>query len=134
MAVEILAGYGMFRLLTTIRFPLAIATFLAVVIGLGCGTLASYGVIAVSAPTINMSLSAEGRSAEQSAHLHEATGHKHEDDSVERASHGGHLNLRRLAIIMFGFGAIGWVLEGILSAVILVGLRRIFPEIIAARE
>lgn len=128
VAVEIIAGYGVFRALLRIRTPLALAAFLAVVIGLGCGTVASYGVIAVSAPAITQSLTSEHTG------LHEETGHEHEHDVLERATTDDRINLKRLAALMFGFGSIGWVLEGILSAAILVSLNRVYPELITRKE
>ncbi|MHB9131406.1 MAG: energy-coupling factor ABC transporter permease [Armatimonadota bacterium] len=128
VAVEMLAGYGAFRLLQRIRLPLALAGFLAVVIGLGLGAAASYGVIVAGAPAINQTL-------QEPEHEHaEEAGHAHDDEALEQAAEGGQLNLKRLAALMFGVGAIGWVLEGLLSMAILTALNRVYPDLVIRKE
>ena len=122
-AVEILAGYGVFRLLMRLRTPLVLASFLAVVIGLGLGTTTSFGIIALGRPAINQSLQAP---------VHTETEHEHE--TIETAANGGQIDLGRLAALMFGVGAIGWVLEGILSTAILVALNRVYPNLVVREE
>ena len=121
MAVEMLAGYGIFRLLLRLRAPLMLAAFLAVVIGLGLGTTASFGIIALGRPAINQSLRVQA-----STHT--------EHEVIDTASTGGNLDLGRLALLMFGVGAIGWVLEGILSTAILVALNRVYPNLVIREE
>lgn len=128
MAVELLVGYGVFRGLLRLRTPLALAAFLAVVIGLGCGTSASYGLVYVGAPAINQTLAQAAHERHVKVkHLDEAGGHHEEHETLEQAATGGRLNLTRLALLMFGLGAIGWLLEGLLSAVVLRALNRIYP-------
>ncbi len=122
IAIEMLSGYAVFHLLRRVRVPLAVAGFLAVIIGLGLGTGASYGIIVAGAPTINASLRAP------------ETTHEHEPGPLTDAAQGGHLDLHRLAILMFGFGAIGWILEGIISAAILVALNRVYPDLVIRAE
>lgn len=122
IAVEMLAGYGIFRLLMRVKTPLALAAGLAVFIGLGAGTAASYGIIALAAPAIDQSWQTV-----QQAH--------EKPEVVEQARAGGrHLDLRRLAVIMFGAGMIGWVLEAMLSSAILVMLNRVYPGLVIRRE
>jgi cobalt/nickel transport system permease protein len=120
VAIEMLAGMAVFHGLRRLRVPLAVAGFLAVVIGLGLGTGASFGIIVAGAPAINASLRAP-----QAAHEHEEA-----DSLLEEASHDGQLDLHRLAWLMFGLGSIGWILEGILSAAILTALNRVYPGLV----
>lgn len=135
MAIEMLVGYGVFRGLLRLRAPLALAAFLAVVIGLGCGTTASYGVIYAGAPAINQTLARSTHDEHATVgHREAAGGHHHEHETLEQAATGGRLNLTRLAVLMFGLGAIGWVLEGLLSAVVLGTLNRIYPDLLVARR
>lgn len=128
--VEMLAGYAVFRGLTRLRLPLVLAGFLAVVSGLGCGTAASYGIVAAAAPSINANI--------QRLEAHEAHGqaeaHADEHDVIARAAEGGRVNLTRLAYLMFGLGALGWLLEGLLSATLLAALRRLLPDLLTGER
>ena len=135
LMVEILAGYGLFLLLRRLRLPLFGAGMLAVVVGLMLGTAASYGILTLGAPSINRTMQMEH------AHEHgEEHGDEHGDEdghapsAVERASAGGRLNLGRLAVLMFGVGAVGWVLEGVLGGAVLAMLDRMFPAMLPGRR
>lgn len=122
IAVEMIVGYGMFHQLRRVRLPLALSSFLAVVVGLALSSATSLGIVAAGVPAINQSLQAPA-----GPHAEEQARHEHEPEPIEQAAAGGRLNLARLAVIMFGIGAIGWMLEGIFSAAILVALNRIYP-------
>lgn len=125
LAVEMLAGYGLFHLFRRFRLSVKIAGFLAVFLGLAISTGVSYTVTAASAPWINRTL----QTAEQT-HVGEA----HEEAPVEQASKGGHLDLRRLAYIVFGLGFIGWIIEALISTGILSVLYRSYPELVEKKN
>lgn len=149
LAVEMLVGYGMFLALTRARAPLAVAAFLAVVIGLAAGTAASFGVIVAGAPAMTQVAHADEHADHEHNDAHDADaehavahdehghedehghghGHGHAHGPLAEATEGGQLNLGRLAALMFGLGSIGWVVEGILSAAIVVVLSRVFPHL-----
>lgn len=122
VAVEMLVGAGVFRALLRLRARLSAAAGLAVVLGLASGTAASFGVIVVAAPAIDRTLAIGSRQTEEA----------HEPVTV--AMQGGRLNLPRLAAFMFGLGAIGWVLEAVLSIAILTSLNRVYPQLVSRRE
>ena len=135
IAVEMLAGYGIFRGLQRLRLSLPVAGFLAVVLGLALGSAASLGIVALGAPAIDQKLqqdAVDGRAqvAHVMADVEARTGHPREHEIIEQATSAGRLDLRRMAMLMFGVGLIGWVLEGILSAAILVALARVFPQLV----
>jgi cobalt/nickel transport system permease protein len=116
LSVEMLAGYYVFRLLTRARMSLSRAGFVATVIGLALGTAVGFGIIALGSPWINHVL--------QSASLRPG-------EELPPGIEGAHLSLSRLALIMFGVGAVGWVLEGMLSAAILRYIARVYPELVS---
>lgn len=115
LSTEMLVGYAVFRGLRRSRLRTGRAVFIATVVGLAVGTALSYGIIAAGAPAINHTL--------QSA----AAGGKTEIEI--RAVAGAHLDLVRLALIMFGAGLIGWVVEGLLSSFVVAYLGKAFPRL-----
>lgn len=117
LSTEMIAGYYVFRLLSrVIRIRAGKSGFVATVAGLACGTALAYGVLALGSPWIDRSLqSAAG-------------------EELGPGIAGPHLSLVRLAVIMFGIGAVGWVAEAVLSAAILGYLERIYPGLVSARE
>jgi cobalt/nickel transport system permease protein len=112
LSAEMIAGYVVFSFLTRMNMRLTRAGFVATVIGLFVGTSIGFGTIALGSPWIDRALRAGV--GEEFAH------------GIE----GPSLNLARLAIIMFGVGAVGWVFEGILSAAILGYLHKVYPDIL----
>jgi cobalt/nickel transport system permease protein len=135
LAVEMIIGYSAFRAFQRLRLPLALAGFLAVMLGLGTGTAASYGIIVLGAPAITAGLQAPAHAeatdaAREHAHEHEAEG----DHVLEEARERGHLDLRKLAVWMFSVGVLGWILEGVLSTSILTALNRFNPALVRREE
>lgn len=119
LSTEMIAGYYAFRLLSRLKLSVGKSTFAATIIGLAVGTAAGYGIIVLGSPWIDRVLRAASlRPGEELG------------PGIEGAS----LDLTRLAILMFGIGAIGWLLEALLSAAILSYLNRIYPGLITDRE
>ena len=112
LSTEMIAGYLVFRLLSRVHLALTRSTFIATVIGLAIGTSVGFGTIALGSPWIDRALRAGV--GEEFAH------------GIE----GPSLNLARLAIIMFGVGAVGWIVEAILSAAVLSYLSKVYPDIL----
>lgn len=115
LTTEMLVGYAAFHALTRAQRPPGPSAFVATVCGLAAGTVLSFFMVAMAAPYIDAML---GRFQGQDAH--ELT-----------AVSGGHLSLTRLAVLMFGLGAIGWVIEGVLSSAIIGYLARYAPTTLA---
>lgn len=115
LSTEMLVGYYVFRLLSQkahrrIRRRAFAATF----VGLACGTGLAYGIIAAGSRWIDRILQSPTAEHIELRHL----------------MAGPHLDLGRLAIIMFGVGFIGWILESVVSAAILVYMDKIYPGIL----
>ena len=134
LSAEMLAGYGLFHLLSRLRLSIKPAAFLAVVLGLSIGTATSYGLLAAGAPWISRSISAA-----EGPHRHEAAAgqvvgqapSRHEHGALEKSVARAQINLGRLAALMFGLGAIGWAIEGLLSTAVLASLHRLDPVLLA---
>ena len=112
LSTEMIAGYYAFRLLTRMHFGLTKGGFLATLVGLAIGTSAGFGIIALGSPWIDRALRAGVA------------------EELGPGIEGPYLSLTRLAIIMFGVGAVGWIVEAILSAAILGYLSKVYPGIL----
>lgn len=115
ISIEMITGYYAFKALLHRGITLRKSGFLATVTGLAAGSLTSYGIISAGSKWIDRTLlSAAVRAGESEAAVY--------------------LNLKRLAVLMFGIGAVGWILEGLLAAAILSSLYRIYPELISRED
>ena len=119
LSLEMLAGILVFRAASRAGMGVAPAAFLATFAGLACGTAASFGVLAAAGPWIDRAL--------QAAVLVPR-------EQLAAGVVGTHLDLRRLAFLFFGFGAIGWVLESILAAAVVTYLHRASPGLFGGEE
>lgn len=113
LSTEMVVGFCVYRLLTRAHVGLSARGFWSAIVGLAVGTAVGYGFIAVARPWIDPMLRAAGS-------VHEL------GPGIE----GPHLNLVRLAVIMFGIGSVGWVLEGILTGAILRYLQGVYPGLV----
>lgn len=110
LSTEMIAGYYAFRLFR--RIGLTKAGFMATMMGLFLGTSAGFGIITLGSPWIDRMLRIGVT------------------EELGPGIEGPYLSLTRLAVIMFGVGAVGWVVEGILSAAILRYLSKVYPGIV----
>ena len=111
LSTEMIAGYYGFRLLR--RIGLTKAGFMATLMGLFLGTSAGFGIITLGSPWIDRVLRAGVT------------------EELGPGIEGPYLSLTRLAAIMFGVGAVGWIVEGILSAAILGYLHKVYPDVVS---
>ncbi len=115
LSTEMVVGYYAFGFLRhRMHASVSRAGFASTVAGLACGTGASFGIIAAGRTWIDQMLRSASGLGEQFS--------------------GGHLNLGRLAAIMFGIGGVGWILEGLLSAAILAFLANAMPDLLSDHE
>lgn len=115
LSTESIVGFLVFRLLLKARFSLGKSTFLATIIGLATGTVVAFGIIAAGSSWVDQML--------RSAAIRPGM-------ELPPGISGAHLNLARLAAIMFGVGAIGWIAEAFLSSAIIVYLARFIPGLV----
>jgi cobalt/nickel transport system permease protein len=118
-STESIVGYYVFMLLLRPRLSVGKSAFAATMIALILGTTLAYGIIALGSPWIDRAL--------QSAALRPGM-------EPPPGVSGAHLNLARLAVLMFGIGAIGWVAEALLSSAIITYLCRVMPGLIKVRD
>ena len=118
LSVEMIAGYYLFHLFTRVHLKLPIAAFIATFIGLALGTLCAYQVIVAASPWIDRQLATARLSGEAIPYVHTDI----------------HLDLGRVAALMFGIGALGWIVEGLLTAAILNYLNKVYPTIISGND
>lgn len=112
LSIEMIVGYSVFRLLCSrIRYPGRIG-FISAVVGLASGTSFTYAVIALGKPWIDRMLVTV------------------EQTDVDFAVKGAQLDMGRLALIVFGLGSVGWILEGIISGAMLSYLSKVYPDLV----
>jgi cobalt/nickel transport system permease protein len=119
LSAEMIVGHYAFRLISRLHIDQSKSGFVATVIGLASGTGLGYGIIVIASPHIDRIL--------RSAALRPGV-------ELGPGIEGPFLNLTRLAIIMFGVGAIGWVAEGLLTGAILSYLAKVYPDLISRRN
>ncbi|MEN6519658.1 MAG: energy-coupling factor ABC transporter permease [Armatimonadota bacterium] len=119
LSTEAIIGCYAFRLLTSSGLSVGRSTFIATIAGLASGTFVTFGIIAAGSSWINHVLGSA------------ALGPGME---LPPGVTGAHLNLKRLAIIMFAVGSIGWVGEAILSSAIIGHLTRLIPSMVKAED
>lgn len=115
LALEMVVGWAVFRFGARWHMPLGPRAFLATVLGLAVGTAASFGLLTLSAPWIDRTLGAATLAP---------------GEELGPGIVAPQLNLWRLAMLMFGIGAIGWVVEALLSVAILRYLSRYYPRVV----
>lgn len=155
--LEMLAGYGLFKLFSRWRMSTAVAGFLAVFFALIISTTANFTTISLVSPAINAAISSgnfhhdhdheEGanvshgkEAAVTDKNVHEEHSHEEKTAEVDTKTHKEHLldqaigktqiNLPKLALLMFGFGIIGWLAEALLSSAMLTALKRTSPDMV----
>lgn len=119
LSTEAVIGYYVFRLLNGFGLPVGRSTFFATIAGLATGTTVAFGIIAAGSPWIDQVLG--------SAALRPGM-------ELPPGVSGAHLNLKRLAIIMFAVGSIGWVAEAILSSAIIGYISRLIPGLVKSED
>jgi cobalt/nickel transport system permease protein len=114
ISTEMIVGYYAFHALMRLKVAVGKSGFVATVIGLACGTTLSFLIILIAHNWIVPA---------------QMAGKIPSDDLL-----GMKLSLGRLAAIMFGLGAIGWIVEGLLTSGIVTSLVRLYPGLIAKDE
>ncbi len=125
LSVEGILGYLFFRVFWRAFRRLALATFLATFLALLCSTFAMIGVISLGTSHYEELLHHEGGKG-----LFEFEVFKGEEGHSKAGHAEQKADLRRFISIMLPLGFIGWILEGLITTLIVRYVYRLRPEIL----
>jgi len=124
LSIEGVLGYFLFRLFWKIFKRLTPATFLATFIALLFSTLAMIWVVSLGTSHYEKLIHQEGKGIFE-FHL---SGEK--DDHHEGEAKGNEVNLKRFIVIILSLGFMGWMLEGVITALICRYIYRLRPDLL----
>lgn len=125
LSIEGILGYLLFRLFWKLWKRLTPVVFVATFLALCLSTLSMIGVVGLGV-------------SHYEALAHKAEGHgvfefklfkEHEDPSVESKG-GGTMNFGRFVAIVLPLGLLGWILEGIITTLILRYIHKLRPDLL----
>jgi cobalt/nickel transport system permease protein len=124
LSIEGVLGYFLFRLFWKVLKRLAPATFLATFIALLFSTFAMIGVVSLGTSHYEELIHKEGRGM-IGFHLQKEKGDQHEGEKKE-----SEINLKRFIAIVLPLGFIGWIMEGVITALICRYIYRLRPDLL----
>ena len=124
LSIEGVLGYFLFRLFWKVLKRLPLATFLATFVALLFSTFAMIGVVSLGTSHYEKLIHPEGKGIFE-FHL---SGEK--DDPHGGEAKASQVNLRRFIAIILPLGFIGWVLEGVITALICRYIHRLRPDLL----
>jgi cobalt/nickel transport system permease protein len=128
LSIEGILGYLFFRLFWKLLKKLGVAIFMATFFALFASTLSMIGVVALGAPHYEELIHPEGKGVFE-FHLS-----KEKEDPHEGVGKKSNVDLRRFIAIVLPLGFIGWVLEGVITALIGRYIYRLRPDLLRPYE
>lgn len=124
LSVEGVSGYFLFRLFWKVLKRLTPATFLATFIALIFSTFAMIGVVSLGTSHYEELIHKEGKGIFE-FHLSKEKGDQHDGEKK-----GSEINIKRFIAIVVPLGFIGWILEGVITALIARYIYRLRPDLL----
>jgi cobalt/nickel transport system permease protein len=124
LSIEGILGYYFFRLIWKVLRRLTPAIFLATFIALLFSTFAMIGVVSLGTSHYKELIHQEGKGIFE-FHLSKEKEEHHPGEAA-----GEKVNLRRFMMIVLPLGFIGWILEGVITALIARYIRRLRPDLL----
>jgi cobalt/nickel transport system permease protein len=125
LSLEGVLGYFLFHLFWRILKGLTIAVFLATFLALLVSTLSMIGVV-----SLGTSHYEELIHREKDGGLFEFKLTKEKEDHQREGTAKGEVNLRRFISILLPLGFIGWLLEGVITSLIVRYIHRLRPDLL----
>jgi cobalt/nickel transport system permease protein len=123
LSIEGILGYLLFRLFWAVLRRLTPAVFLATFLALLVSTFSMIGVVSLGASHYEELIHQDGKG------LFEFHLSKEKEDHHEGAAEGK-VNLRRFIAIVLPLGFIGWMLEGVITSLIVRYIYRMRPDLL----
>jgi cobalt/nickel transport system permease protein len=124
LSIEGIFGYVFFRLFWKILKRLTLATFLATFLALLLSTFSMIGVVSLGTSHYEEMIHQEGKGIFEFKLLEEK-GDQHREDAAEKK-----VDLKRFMAIVIPLGFIGWVLEGVITALISRYIHKLRPDLL----
>lgn len=125
LSIEGILGYYLFRLLWRALRRLAPATFLATFLSLMISTFAMIGVVSLGTTHYEELIHQEGGKGIVGFELTKEKDHHQEGVGTEKE-----VNLKRFIAIILPLGFIGWVLEGVITSLMIKYIHRLRPDLL----
>jgi cobalt/nickel transport system permease protein len=124
LSLEGILGFAFFRLFRRIFSKLNMATFLATFFALCFSTLAMIGVVSLGTPHY------EDLIHQEEGGIIDFKLFKGKEDHPEREKGEKEVNLRRFMAVVLPLGCVGWILEGIITALMIKYISRLRPDLL----
>jgi len=129
LSVEGVLGYFLFRLFWKVLKRLTAATFLATFLALAISTFAMIGVVGLGVPHYEELIHQEsGTGIFDLKLLREKTDH-HEMEKT-----GKEVDLKRFMAVVLPLGCLGWILEGVITCLIIRYIHRLRPDLLRLKS
>ena len=128
LSVEGILGYLLFRLFWKVLRRLIPAIFLATFLSLLASTLSMIGIVSLGTSHYDELIHEEGKGIFE-FHLSKEKGEEHPGGVTENR-----VNLKRFIAIVLPLGFIGWILEGIITVLIVRYIQRLRPDILRLKK
>jgi cobalt/nickel transport system permease protein len=122
VSIEALAGFWLFKLLSSGIKNIFVSVFITTVLALFISAWASIGVIYVGTNDVTQAFT-------EHEYQHERVLSQQNEISTEVLS-GNKLDFRRLIVAVLALGLLGWIIEGLITAFVVVYIKRIKPDLI----
>ena len=129
LSMEGVLGYFLFRLFWKVLKRLTAATFLATFLALAISTFAMIGVVGLGVPHYEELIHQEsGTGLFDFKLLREKTDHHEMEDT------GKEVNLKRFVAVVLPLGCLGWILEGVITCLIIRYIHRLRPDLLRLKS
>ncbi len=125
LSIEGVLGYFLFRLFWKGLKKLTPAVFLATFFALFASTLSMIGVVSLGTSHYEALIHRE-----EGGGLFEFKLTKEKEDHQTGHEVGGEVNLKRFAVILLSLGLVGWLLEGVITTLIVRYVHRLRPGLL----
>ena len=124
LSIEGIIGYFLFRFLWKVFRRLTPAIFIATFLALFCSTLSMIGVVSLGASHYEELIHQEGKG------IIEFRFTKEKEDQHQEGVAENKVNLKRFIAIVLPLGFIGWILEGVITTLIVRYIHRLRPDLL----
>jgi len=124
LSIEGIIGYFLFRFLWKVFRRLTPAIFIATFLALFCSTLSMIGMVSLGASHYEELIHQEGKG------IIEFRFTKEKEDQHQEGVAENKVNLKRFIAIVLPLGFIGWILEGVITTLIVRYIHRLRPDLL----
>lgn len=129
LSMEGVLGYFLFRLFWKVLKRLTAATFLATFLALAISTFAMIGVVGLGVPHYE-----ELIHQEKGAGIFDFKLLRERTDPHEMEDTGKEVNLKRFVAVVLPLGCLGWILEGVITCLIIRYIHRLRPDLLRLKS